>query len=84
MRDIKDLILKMTGIKDPNEDKQIISDTIKSHCGFSIVHKNIDLAGEIIKLNISGPEKNAIFMMQGKIIKDLQEKIKDRKIIRIV
>jgi len=84
MRDIKDLILKMTGVKDPNDDKKVIAETIQSFCGFLVPHKNIDLAGEIIKLNVSGPEKNSVFMMQGKIIAELQIKIKDRKIVRIV
>ena len=83
MKDIKDLILKLTGIKDPIENKNIIISVIKSVCGVEILAKNIDFSGDTLKLNISGPEKNAIFMFQQKILDLLKEKITDRKIIRI-
>lgn len=84
MKDIKDLISKITGAKDPNEDKKVISDTVKKFCGFEVTYKNIDLLGDMIKLNLPGPEKNTIFMLQDKIITEIQEKIKDRKIVRII
>ncbi len=83
MRDIKDLISKLTGIRDPKENKDIIISVIKSVCGIEISPKNIDFSGESLKLNISGPEKNSIFMFQQKILSLLQEKITDRKITRI-
>lgn len=83
MKDIKDLISKLTGIKDPKENKDVVINTIKSICGLEISPKNIDFSGDSLKLSLSGTEKNTIFMFQQKILSILQEKITDRKITRI-
>lgn len=83
MRDIKELISKLTGIKDPKENKDIVTKVLKDICGVDINPKNIDFSGDSLKLNISGPEKNVVFMSQQKVLALLQEKITDRKITRI-
>lgn len=83
MRDIKDLILKLTGIKDPKEDKDVVVNIIKSVCGVGLDVKNIDFYNDSLKLNVSGVEKNTIFMYQQKILELLKERIADRKINRI-
>lgn len=83
MRDIKELISKLTGIKDPKENKDAVIKILKDICGIEISPKNINFSGDSLKLNISGPEKNAVFMSQQKILSLLQEKITDRKIKRI-
>lgn len=83
MKDISELISKLTGIKDPKENKDIVIKIMKDVCGIEISPKNIDFSGESLKLNISGPEKNAIFMSQQKILALLQERITDRKVTRI-
>ncbi len=83
MKDIKELISKLTGIRDPKENKDIVIKILKDVCGIDIIAKNIDFSNDSLKLNISGPEKNAIFMSQQKILTLLQERITDRKITRI-
>jgi hypothetical protein len=83
MKDIKELISKLTGIRDPKENKDIVIKILKDVCGIDIIAKNIDFSNDSLKLNISGPEKNAIFMSQQKILTLLQERINDRKITRI-
>ncbi len=83
MRDIKELISKLTGIRDPKENKDIVIKILKDVCGIDINPKKIDFSNDTLKLNISGPEKNAIFMSQQKILALLQERITDRKITRI-
>jgi hypothetical protein len=83
MKDIKELISKLTGIRDPKENKDIVIKILKDVCGIDIIAKNIDFSNNSLKLNISGPEKNAIFMSQQKILTLLQERITDRKITRI-
>jgi hypothetical protein len=83
MKDISELISKLTGIRDPKENKDIVIKILKDVCGIDIIAKNIDFSNDSLKLNISGPEKNAIFMSQQKILTLLQERIADRKITRI-
>lgn len=83
MKDIKDLISKLTGIKDPKENKDAVIKTLKEVCGIVVDPKNIIFSGDFLKLNLSGPEKNAIFMSQQKILELLKERITDRKIKRI-
>ncbi|MEI6490545.1 MAG: hypothetical protein WCO16_02155 [bacterium] len=83
MKDIKELISKLTGIRDPKENKDIVIKILKDVCGIDIIAKNIDFSNDSLKLNISGPEKNAIFISQQKILTLLQERITDRKITRI-
>ena len=83
MRDIKDLISKITGIRDPKENKSIIIETIKEVCSIEVGPKNIDFSGDTLKLNVSGPERNSIFMFQQKILTLLKDRITDRKINRI-
>jgi hypothetical protein len=83
MKDISELISKLTGIRDPKENKDIVIKVLKDVCGIEVSPKNIDFSGDSLKLNISGPEKNSIFMSQQKILTLLQEKITDRKITRI-
>jgi len=83
MKDISELISKLTGIRDPKENKDIVIKILKDVCGIDIIAKNIDFSNDSLKLNISGPEKNAIFMSQQKILTLLQERITDRKITRI-
>ena len=83
MKDISELISKLTGIRDPKENKDIVIKILKDVCGIDIIAKNIDFSNDSLKLNISGPEKNAIFISQQKILTLLQERITDRKITRI-
>lgn len=83
MKDISELISKLTGIRDPKENKDIVIKILKDVCGIDIIAKNIDFSNDSLKLNISGPEKNSIFMSQQKILTLLQERITDRKITRI-
>ena len=84
MKDISELISKLTGLKDPKENKEIIKAILKNTCGVEIKPENISLSDGVLKLNISSVEKNAIFLSQEKILKLLQEEIKDQKITRIL
>ncbi|MEI8061833.1 MAG: hypothetical protein WCG97_00860 [bacterium] len=84
MKDIKELISKIIGIKNPQEDKDFVVSTIKEVCGFIIDSKKIDFSKDSIKLNISSPERNTVFMNQAKILMILSEKLKDRQIKRFV
>lgn len=83
MKDIKDIISSLKNIHDPKNDKEIVNVLIKEVCGFDIDQKNIDFVGDSLKLKISSPEKNVIFMSQDKILKTVNEKLKDRGIKRI-
>lgn len=83
MRDIKDLILKLTGIKDPKEDKDVVVGVIKDVCGAVLDVKSIDFSNDSLKLNVSGVEKNTVFMYQQKILELLKVRLPDRKINRI-
>ena len=84
MKDIRDLILKISGIPDPRKDKQIIADAVKEFCGFDIDLKKIDFSNDTLKLNISSIEKNSVFMYQQKILERIRGKTKERIIKRIV
>jgi hypothetical protein len=83
MKDIKDLLNRLPGFREPQKDKKIVAEAIKKHCGFEIDTKKIDFTNKTLRLNISHTEKSLIFMNQSKIIADLKIQIPDRGIEKI-
>jgi|GEM_PF-1858019 len=53
-----------------------IIDAIKKHTGVEVDMKNISISAGIVRLKISGVEKNEIFLKKERILKEINAKTK--------
>lgn len=80
MFNLSTFLERFKDLKDPKEDKSLISQVIFEETGVTLLNENISLSRGVIKLNVGSVVKSAIFMKKEPILIKIQDRLSGTKI----
>lgn len=80
MFNLSTFLERFKDLKDPKEDKGLISQVIFEETGVTLSNENISLSRGVIKLNVGSVVKSAIFMKKEPILIKIQDRLSGTKI----